>query len=198
MSRGKAINQLRLRTESYGRYKMMQRKSVWLVAGLAVLLGACSGMSVSSDYDQSYDFSALHNYAWAEISGDKQAADQITLRRVMDATDKELAAKGFAKTDPGQASFLVAIQTGKQEQTQYTTYGAGGWYAGVGMTTTTAQTYDEGTVILDIVDAKKKELVWRGSVTGVVDPGASTDQKVQNVDEAVSKILADFPPQKSS
>jgi hypothetical protein len=168
------------------------------VAGLACLVAACSGMSVSSDYDQSYDFSTLHNYAWAEISGDKQAADQISLRRIMEATDKDLAAKGFAKTDPSQASFLVAIQTGKQQQTQYNTYGMGGWWAAGGMTTTTEQTYDEGTVILDMVDAKKKELIWRGSVQGVLDPGASTDKKVQNVNEAVTKILADFPPQKGS
>lgn len=177
---------------------MTYRSSAWIVAGLTALLTACSGMSVSSDYDQSYDFSTLHNYAWAEISGDKQAADQITLRRVMSATDSVLASKGFKKTEPSEANFLVAIQTGVQQQTQYTTYGTGGWYAAGGMTTTTAQTYDEGSLYVDIVDAKQKQLIWRGAASGVVDPGASTQKKTENVNGAVSKILADFPPQKSS
>ena len=154
---------------------------------------ACSSISATSDYDQGYDFSALHNYAWAEISGEKQQADQLTLRRVMEATDQVLASKGFAKTDPGQASFLTAIQTGTEEQHEYTTYGTGGWRFG-GMTTTTEQTYDEGTLILDIVDAKKKELIWRGSANGILDPGASTQEKTENVQKAVTKILADFPP----
>jgi hypothetical protein len=177
---------------------MKYRSSLWIVAGLAGLLAACSGMSVNSDYDQSYDFSSLHNYAWADISGDKQAADQITLRRVMDATDQVLEGKGFTKTDPSQASFLVAIQTGKQQQTQYNTYGMGGWWAAGGMTTTTEQTYDTGTLILDIVDANKKQLIWRGSASGVVNPDDSTQKKTENVNEAVTKILANFPPQKSS
>jgi hypothetical protein len=66
------------------------------------------------------------------------------------------------------------------------------------MTATTAQTYDQGTLILDIVDAKKKELVWRGSANGILDPGASPDKKASKVNEAVTKTLADFPPTASS
>lgn len=166
------------------------------VAGLSV---GCSSVTTNSDYDQSYDFSTLHHYAWAEISGDKQAADQLTLRRVQEATEQVLASKGFQKSDPGKAEFLVAIQTGQQQQTQYTTYGmGGGWRLGGGMATTTAQTYDEGTLILDMVDAKKKELIWRGSANGVLDPGASTQEKTENVQKTVTKILADFPPQPGS
>lgn len=165
---------------------------VRIAAVCTVLAAACSSVNVNTDYDENYDFSNLDDYAWAEISGEVQQADQLTLRRVMDATDRVLASKGFSKTDPGRASFLVAIQTGAQEQVQYTTYG-GGWRMG-GMATTTAQTYEEGMVILDIVDAKKKQLIWRGSAEGTVDPGATTDEKIENVNEAVAKILADFPP----
>jgi hypothetical protein len=163
-----------------------------LVIGFAA---GCSSISTSSDYDQTYDFSTLKNYAWAEVSGEKQQADQISLRRITQSTDQVLAGKGFVKSDPKDASFLVAIQTGVQQETQYTTYGYGaGAWRGAGMTTTTAQTYDEGTLILDIVDAKNKELVWRGSANGILDPGASADKKASNVTEAVTKILADFPP----
>lgn len=165
------------------------------------LTAACSSISTSSDYDQTYDFSTLHNYAWAEISGTTQAADQITMRRVTSATDQVLAGKGFTKSDSGDADFLVAIQTGKQQQTQYTTTGYGmgaGWRFGGGMATTTEQTWDQGTLVLDIVDAKKKELVWRGSASGTLDASASADEKSANVQEAVTKILADFPPKASS
>lgn len=176
---------------------MSKRGFVCMAAALAGLTAAgCASTSVNADYDQSYDFSTLQGYAWAEISGDEQAADPLTLRRVQEATDEVLAGKGFKKVDPGQAGFLVAIQTGKQEQTQYTTYGmGGGWRLGGGMETTTAQTYDEGTLI---VDAKKKKLIWRGSASGTLDPGASAVDRTKNVNEAVSKILADFPPEGGS
>jgi hypothetical protein len=166
-----------------------------LVLSIVGFAAACSSISTSSDYDQTYDFSTLKNYAWAEVAGDKQQTDQITLRRIIQNTDQVLAGKGFVKSDPKDASFLVAIQTGVQQETQYTTYGYGvGAWRGGGMATTTAQNYDEGTLILDVVDAKKKELVWRGSANGTLDPGASADQKASNVTEAVTKILADFPP----
>jgi hypothetical protein len=164
-----------------------------LAVAVAGLTAACSSVSTTNDYDQSYDFSKLHNYAWAEIAGQKQQADQLAIQRVMTSTDQILASKGFAKTAPGQASFLVALQTGTQEQHEYTTYGTGGWRF-AGMTTTTEQTYDEGTLVLDILDAQKKQLIWRGSANGVLDPGASVQKKTENVQEAVSKILADFPP----
>jgi hypothetical protein len=55
------------------------------VVGLAA---ACSGISANSDYDQTYDFSTLHNYAWAEIAGDTLQVDQITLRRIQGDTDQ--------------------------------------------------------------------------------------------------------------
>jgi len=172
-----------------------------LVLAIVGLTTSCSSVTTSSDYDQTYDFSTLHNYTWAEISGETQAADQITLRRVMSSTDQVLAGKGFKKSDSGQADFLVAIQTGKQQQTQYTTTGygmGGGWRFGGGMATTTEQTYDEGTLILDIVDAKKKELIWRGSANGVLDPSASAEQKSENVSKTITKILEDFPPKPAS
>lgn len=169
-----------------------------LLAFMAVgLTTACSSISTNNDYDQSYDFSKLHNYAWAEIAGQKQQADPLAIQRVTTATDQALAGKGFKKTSPAQADFFVALQTGKQEEHDYTTYGTGGWRFG-GMTTTTEQTYDAGTVILDILDAGKKQLIWRGSANGILDPGASVEKKTENAQKAVTKILEDFPPQTGS
>lgn len=173
------------------------RGKTLLALVVAGFTAACSSISTTNDYDQGYDFSTLHNYAWAEIAGQKQQADQLAVQRVMTTTDQVLASKGFAKTAASQASFLVAIQTGTQEEHEYSTYGTGGWRFG-GMTTTTEQTYDEGTLILDILDAQKKQLIWRGSANGVLDPGASVSEKTENVQKAVSKILDDFPPTNGS
>jgi hypothetical protein len=68
----------------------------------------------------------------------------------------------------------------------------GGW--GVGTSTTYASEYTEGTLIIGIFDTGRKELVWNGSGTGTIDPSASPERRDENIQEAVSKILKDFPP----
>jgi hypothetical protein len=53
-------------------------------------------------------------------------------------------------------------------------------------------TYTEGTLIVDLIDAKEEQLVWRGSGTGVV---GNQEKIKEKAGEAIQKILADFPPQ---
>ncbi len=48
--------------------------------------------------------------------------------------------------------------------------------------------------MIDIVDAAKNELVWRGSATDIVDPGLSPEKRTQEINNAVARILEKFPP----
>ena len=50
--------------------------------------------------------------------------------------------------------------------------------------------------MIDIVDAKLKELAWRGTVTGVVKEYKNQEEQQSNIDKVVTKMLDDFPPQK--
>ena len=52
----------------------------------------------------------------------------------------------------------------------------------------------EGTLIIDMIDASTKQLVWRGSATGVLDENPSPEKVTQNVNNAVAAILAQYPP----
>ena len=62
------------------------------------------------------------------------------------------------------------------------------------MTTTTVRTYTEGTLILDVIDREKNELVWRGSASKTIDEMDSPEQRVSTIEAAVEKLLKDFPP----
>jgi len=48
--------------------------------------------------------------------------------------------------------------------------------------------------MLDFTDAAKKELAWRGVVRGMVDDYGSPDQMQERINEAVKKLLSEFPP----
>jgi hypothetical protein len=54
--------------------------------------------------------------------------------------------------------------------------------------------HTEGTLTIDLIDAKKKELVWQGEGVGYLTQ--CTDKKDENIKEFVTKILAQYPPQK--
>ena len=56
--------------------------------------------------------------------------------------------------------------------------------------------YDEGTLVIDFVDMAKQELVWRGVGTGALDETPTVEQRTENINNAVTKILEQFPPTK--
>ena len=50
----------------------------------------------------------------------------------------------------------------------------------------------EGVLYIDLIDAKKKELIWQGQGTGYLT--RNTERKEERIKEFANKILAQFPP----
>jgi hypothetical protein len=162
---------------------------------LMALAAACSSVSTHYDYDTSFDFSKLKRYSWAKPAG-KAEENPLVVQRVRDATEAELKAKGFERADGG-ADFLVAIYTGKQSRIQVNDWGygygpRGAWYGGG----VDVYQYEEGTLILDVVDGASKRLVWRGTAVGIIDESLTPEERTQKIRAAVAKILSRFPPPK--
>jgi hypothetical protein len=175
-----------------------------LVVAVALGLIGCSSISVSSDYDPSVDFSQYKTYKWGTMDNPNDALqkNQLVLKRVYDAIDRSLQAKGFSKVED-DPDFLAYPHAGTQEKTDVQSwggYGYGGWwgagpyrggYGGGGIDVTQ---YTEATVFVDMVDNKSQQLFWRGTGTGVINPPSSPEESTEKVNDAISQILADFPP----
>ena len=172
--------------------KFISLTFLMLIAG--ILLVGCSTISVNQDYDPGYDFSKLKTFGFIPISPEA-GIDQINANRFGDAIKNEMTAKGYTVSE--KADFGVAILFGKETKTNITTYGYGyGPYWGRygGTTNVDVSQYDEGTLIIDIIDLNKKELVWRGTGTGAINPNATVEERTANINNAVAQILAQFPP----
>jgi hypothetical protein len=124
----------------------------------------------------------------------------LTVKRVRAAVENELAEKGYSP-DARNPDFLIAIRGGKEKRVDV----VDGGYAYRGYDHDNygyyhphhridVYQYEEGTLILDFVDAGSRELIWRGTVTRVIDPNATRKKRVQMVNEAVGKVLETFPP----
>lgn len=171
--------------------------SLVAVAGLA-----CSTVAVSSDFDPSYDFSGLKTYTWMstqpEQTGDPRVDNQLTEERIRRAVDEELAAKGYVKREQ-PVDFLVAYSAAIERRTDVEVvqdyYGPGWGYWGAGSSYTTISDYDEGSILLDILDPANKKLIWRGVAAAELYFDSTPEERDQRTREAVEKILERFPPE---
>ena len=172
----------------------------FLFAALLLTMVSCGSMvSVNTDYDKKVDFSTYKTFAFYKTGIDKVEISDLDKRRILHAIDQQMLAKGFTKSE--NPDLLINIFTKSREQVSVNQFNAGwgygwgwGWnpYLWGGQTYVTSTT--EGTLFIDLIDAKKKELVWQGEGEGYLTKVRS--EKEARINEFVSKILAQFPPQK--
>jgi Domain of unknown function (DUF4136) len=191
----------------------MRALIVLLALGACLVMGGCSTVEVQSDYDPAADFASLKTYAWyAEeqpTTGDIRVDNPIVDSRIRTAVETQLNAKGYTKVDANPDFFLIYHAAVSKEiavtTTTSTTVAYGGGYAHGGygwgyvaapmwVETPTSYTYDKGTILVDIVDAKNEKLVWRGSAQAEVDESRTQQQREQRINGAMKEMLANFPP----
>jgi hypothetical protein len=160
------------------------------------LLGSAFAQKVQTDFDHQANFSQYKTYSWQEI----KPANSLWDARIKSAVDAQLAAKGWTQVPSGGDVAVVAIKTTKNERTLQTFYdgmgGGWGWRrfggGGFGESTTTEQDYKEGTLVVDLYDAKNKQLIWRGSAEDTLSSNAEKNEK--NLNSGVAKMFKKFPP----
>ncbi|HAU80292.1 MULTISPECIES: DUF4136 domain-containing protein [Gammaproteobacteria] len=171
------------------------------IAVLATSLVACASTpTVKTDFDPSASFASYKTYTWAMKP---QASSPLVQQRIIDGINARLQAKGLREAPNGDIALAAHIATG-QKQTLDTFYSGtgmggwgwrgGGWGGGMAMgnATTTVHTYDVGTLVVDMFDAKTKQAVWRGTASGTVP--TSPDKVNAAVEAGLDKLFAAFPP----
>ncbi len=180
-------------------------KRGWVLV-LVVLLG-CSSMRVYTDFDPSTDFSAYSTYAWfpepKEATGNFRLDNPILHRRVRDAIDQQLRMAGHEEVATEAASFLITYHVTIERRQSVTSTGGyvgggycpGGYCGGAVVGSDVHVTdYDQGTLVLDILDAESRELVWRGAAEDWLDPEISPAKREKRINKAYQLILQRFPP----
>lgn len=173
------------------------RRSLTFVAVMVGALGllGCSTLTVSTDYDRAADFSKYKSF---DIRPSKSIQQPFLRERLERAVTAQLEAKGLTRS-PGSADLWVSLHGRVSQRTEIdtTSFGYGyrwGWWGGMGVTTRRVRKVPVGTLIVDLVDAAAKELVWQGSASDTVDESGTPADREARVNEAVAKLFADFPP----
>ena len=173
-------------------------KTLPLLLLLVLVATSCSSVRVASDYDKNTNFSQLKTFAFYKTGIDKAEISDLDKRRILRAIESELLAKGYTKSE--NPDMLVSIFTKSQQRVDVynNAWGYGGWGWGGfggwgwGWNQPSVSTRTEGTLYIDLIDAKKKELVWQGMGTGYLSQ--NMERKEERIKEFVTKVMEKYPP----
>lgn len=181
------------------------RHWVGVLAVMFAVVGCASGPQVHTDYDRQANFAAYRTFAFTDPLGTNQAGYSTLLtERLKTLTRLQMEERGYVY-DAKSPDLLVNFQAQTKQKTEYVPpppmpwgpnyYGYRmGWYdpwMGYGFGPDVIQ-YTEGVLSIDLIDARKKQLVWEGVAKSAVDdPQAAASEK--RLAPVVADIFAKYP-----
>lgn len=186
----------------------MRLSRLFVLLAVVLVTTACTPW-VKTEFNPSANFSQLQTFAWVAPKhgkvGDPILDSQLLDERVHDAVNRTLTARGFEPGAADSADFLVTYHTTKSTEVRSSPFAAG---VGVGrywrdpfltpypfygsvVIASDVQSYDEGTLIIDLIDARTHKLIWRGWRTHALVQKYFDAAAVQ---ATVKEILDHFPP----
>jgi hypothetical protein len=171
-----------------------------VMAVLMVVVGGCS-TTFWVDWDTGRDFSGYQTFAWFELppppgrSGPPAAPNAIVAARIRSSVEGEMINRGLRPDAAADADVLVTYHIALRRGVRVFHSGWGWPYYGCcwghrgGFSTATS--YTEGTLIVDVLDGSTRSLVWRGIADGAFGRPNPSDEKV---DKVVARLMRSFPP----
>ena len=177
----------------------------FFVVSLLLLLAACASTPrVASQADPSADFSRYRSFAFfSPLALEQHGYTTITSNRIRASVRTQMEARGYV-FDEANPDLWVNLNAYLQDKTQVTTmpevdydyyysYRARSYVAvPYWRDRTDVRQYTEGTLNVDVVDARQKRLVWEGVAVGTVGR-MKPEQRGERIDAAVAAIFADYP-----
>lgn len=178
--------------------KKLIQKTFSLLA-LLIIMSSCNSVRVAADYDKNNNFDSYKTFAFFKTGIDKAEISDLDKRRILRAIESEMLAKGFTKSkDP---DLLVSIFTKERQEINVWNNGFGGFGYGWGWSpfwgnnfNTNVSTNLQGRLYIDLIDAKKKELVWQGKGSGYLTSSSKVDKKIERINTFVREIMTAYPP----
>lgn len=170
-----------------------------LCCGSLVLSAACASVNVGADFSPGFALQPYRTFDWG--AGDTLPAGDPRLdhnpffdSRVRAAVERELATKGITRSASSpdllihyHASVRQRVDVIRSDEVRGYTFG------GVNTSEKVIE-YEEGTLLLDMADAKSKRIVWRGWAQTDVDNLMNDQREMEKrINASVQKMVAQLP-----
>jgi len=186
----------------------MNKKWMVMVALLLVFSG-CASVRVSQDYDPQTAFDGWRFFRWAAAiqpkTGDPRIDNPFRDQRIRAAIERELANKGFVRSDAATDAYQVRYQyllrprleSGGSSSGIGFGFGNYGYAGGIAIGTgANIREYDQAMLIIDFLESQSDELLWRGTGAQRFIEYSDPVKTTRDIDRLVGKIIAQFPPVK--
>jgi hypothetical protein len=183
----------------------------FLCLASAVVLAGCTSVSTTHDFNESFNFSTLKTFAWQHdpqpLTGNPKIDNDLNDKRIRDAVENDLLAKGFIKADKADADCWVAYFMNYQQRINGSgstiSFGLGtgsaGRAGGVGWSSGgTISDYEEAQLMIDIINPADNEMIWRGQGERTAYNSSKPEKITSAVNDAVARILKKFPPKQKA
>ncbi len=192
------------------------KKQLLALLSIVMMMGACSGIKTTSDYDTTADFKVFKTYEF--YGWDKNTTEDLNSldrKRIEEAFNEEFAKRGLERVEKGSGGDLVVslylVNERKKETNTTTTYspnvniymGYGGYYGfgpgwgygpgwgGYSTTYVSETNYNVGTLICSVSDAKKQQLIWESAASKTIDENPELRKK--SIPYVVKAIMRKYP-----
>jgi len=161
-------------------------------ASLAALV-SCKTLKIDAGWDHKADFRQYRTWSWKD---DGSIKDPVWNRRVQSVLEDELAKHGLRRSD-GSPDLWVAVHWRLSVDTHVVSYSPAwgyGWGYWAGPSYTEVYEVPAGTMLLDLVDVGKKEIVWRGTASDEIRANREPEEREQKLREILAQMFAGYPP----
>lgn len=165
-----------------------------LALGLLLLwASACARVPVAIESDVAERNANLKTWAWLQRPpvARGEAEFGAVEERVRPAVERELGARRLRKVERERPDFLVTYYAAieKPIDAKAITYAAG-----VPLLAKPVTSYERGSFVIDVLDARTGKLLWRGVGRRVFDPKQTPEQRSERIDAAVASVIDEFAP----
>ncbi len=197
------------------------RLTKWLAfpAITLVMVAVGYGQDIHYNYDRGANFQSYKTYQWVEsqsaplkielpssppdiLGGATDIRggvvdDPLLDQSVKRAIDEQLAQKGLTRVEKN-ADLQVAYHAVLREERGIDLSGSGwrgggpGWWGGSVQGQTS--TIPIGTLVVDLFDPTRKQLVWRGDASKTLDIKKDPDKNYRTLQKAMAKLFKNYPP----
>lgn len=170
-----------------------------LAAVPLVLAAACATITVGADFEPGVRFDVYRTFGWdapdpLPIGDPRLDNNPFFDSRVRSAIELELAAKGLRLVSESpdlvihyHASIRQRVEVIKRDEDR-------GYTTPESATAASVVEFDEGTILLDIADAKVKRILWRGwaqtDVGGLLEHPREMEKRIR---DGMRRMIKDFP-----
>jgi hypothetical protein len=176
----------------------------FLALAALTLAGCASGPEIRADYDRGADFGKYRSYGFVAQAGtDEGDFKSLSTQMLQNAASRQMEARGYTRSD--NPDLVINFKGQLEEKTDIEStpapyygpgWGYGGWggayWGGWGGTEVTTHRYNVGTLVMDVVDREKRQVVYQGGIEGVV-----TREMMQNreatITAAVGHLFSKYP-----